>query len=471
MDQVSPTLAPATAATAAAQQVRQDAAAMVAVIKQKLLDPDPEFRHLEQTSSFNKTTGSVDFLVAAEGEPHEPDAVFGRLRWGGQFVYVSRDAARVASLPERFIQRGFVVARPPQFVRTGWGLPVLSKKAHYFVARKTFLIRPRDFSDRFTYHVELDPFGDTHAVNPPATGTWVVRKEVPTFERVLARLRFKAPDIPVAILEKRAKKFVEQIFPLFLTREAAMLKVIDRDVPQQYRGRFPHTVHLEKDAKGYVQKLWTSWLRNGGQPITQLHFAKQAAELLHILHDRIGIIHLDLRMDNMVITEQGVGFVDFGSAVRMNENIGGNAVLSTLFGELMRTSQIQRMLDRMATTGKVTSSIIKDAHQQVDKQVDLFYLAVQISEPAANPDLRELVKFDPYSLEAKALAQLTDAILRPADPHHPRFHTAKDVLNEILKIEEDLQSGRFARAAAQKQQAAPQQAASTTKPKVWIWTK
>jgi len=70
MDQVSPTLAPATAATAAAQQVRQDAAAMVAVIKQKLLDPDPEFRHLEQTSSFNKTTGSVDFLVAAEGEPH-----------------------------------------------------------------------------------------------------------------------------------------------------------------------------------------------------------------------------------------------------------------------------------------------------------------------------------------------------------------------------------------------------------------
>jgi hypothetical protein len=172
----------------------------------------------------------------------------------------------------------------------------------------------------------------------------------------------------------------------------------------------------------------------------------------------------------MVITEQGVGFVDFGSAVRMNENIGGNAVLSTLFGELMRTSQIQRMLDRMATTGKVTSTIIKDAHQQVDKQVDLFYLAVQISEPAANPDLRELVKFDPYSLEAKALAQLTDAILRPADPHHPRFHTAKDVLSEILKIEDEFQSGRFARAVAQ-QQTAPQQPASPTKPKVWIWTK
>jgi hypothetical protein len=469
MDQASPSLAPATAATAAAQQVRQDAADMVAVIKRRVLDADPEFRHLEQTSSFHKPGGSVDFLVAAEGEPHDPEAVFGRLRWGGQFVYVSRDANRVASLPEKFIQRGFVVPRPPQFIRTGWGLPVLSRKAHYLVARKTFLIRPRDFSDRFTYHVELDPFGDAHAVNPAATGTWVVRKEVPTFERVLARLRFKAPDIPVGILEKRAKKFVEQIFPLFLTREAAMLKVIERDVPPQYRGRFPHTVHMEKDGKGYVQKLWTSWLRNGGQPITQLQFARQAAELLHILHDRIGIIHLDLRMDNMVITEQGVGFVDFGSSVRMNENIGGNAVLSTLFGELMRTSQIQRMLDRMATTGKVTSSIIKDAHQQVDKQVDLFYLAVQISEPAANPDLRELLKFDPYGLEAKALGQLTDAILRPADPQRPRFRTARDVLDEVQRIEDDAASGRLARAAAQ--QPPPAQTATPSKPKVWIWTK
>ena len=103
----------------------------------------------------------------------------------------------------------------------------------------------------------------------------------------------------MGILEKRAKKFVEQIFPLFLTREAAMLKVIDRDVPQPYRGRFPHIVHMEKDSRGYVQKLWTSWLRNGGQPITQLQFAKQAAELLHVLHDRINIIHLDLRMDNI----------------------------------------------------------------------------------------------------------------------------------------------------------------------------
>lgn len=273
---------------------------MVAVVKRVVLDPDPEFRHWEQNSSFNKSTGLVDFLVAAEGEPHDPDAVFGRLRWGGQFVYAARDAASVASLPPKFIERGFAIARPPQFVRTGWGLPLLSPKAHYFIARKTHLIRPRDFSDRFTYEVQLEARGDSHAVNPSATGPWVVRKEVPTFERVLARLRFKAPDLPLGILEKRARKFVEQIFPLFLTREAAMLKIIERDVPQPYAGRFPHIVHLEKDGKGYVQKLWTSWLRNGGPPIAQLEFARQAAELVQVLHDRIGIIHLDLRMDNMV---------------------------------------------------------------------------------------------------------------------------------------------------------------------------
>lgn len=444
---------------------------MVTAVKRTVLDPDPEFRHWEQTSSFNKTSGLVDLLVAAEGEPHLPDAVFARLRWGGQFVYVARDPASVASLPPRFAERGFVVARPPQFVRTAWGLPLLSKKAHYFVARKTHLIRPREFSDRFTYHVELESRGDERAVNPSATGPWVVRKEVPTFERVLARLRFKAPDLPLGMLEKRARKFVEQIFPLFLTREAAMLKIIERDVPQPYVGRFPHIVHLEKDGKGYVQKLWTSWLRNGGQPITQLEFARQAAELLQVLHDRIGIIHLDLRMDNMVITEQGVGFVDFGSAVRMNENIQGNAVLSTLFGELMRTSQIQRMLDRMATTGKVTSAIIKDAHQQVDKQVDLFYLAVQINEPTANPDLRELIKYDPYSSESRALAQLTDAILRPPDPHRPRFRTAKDVLDALRQLEDDLKSGRLSRAAPPPQAAPAPAAAQQSKPKVWIWTK
>src|SRR5688500_2628986 len=38
----------------------------------------------------------LDFLFAFESDPHDPDEVFARLRWGGQFVYASRHGRRVA---------------------------------------------------------------------------------------------------------------------------------------------------------------------------------------------------------------------------------------------------------------------------------------------------------------------------------------------------------------------------------------
>ena len=439
----------------------------VAAVKSAILDPSSEYQRLEQRSSLVQPLGMLDYVVACDDEPHEPEDVFNRLRWGGQFIYIASDRAEIGSLPQRFRERGYAILDGPSFIRLGWRIPLLSPKAHYLVARKTQLIPPREFSDRFTYQVELErhPHDASNAL--PGTEQWIVHKQVPTFERVLARLKFKAPDLPEAVLEKRARKFVDQIFPLFLTREAAMLKIIQRDVPREYAARFPSIIDLQKDAKGYVRQLWTTWLRNGGAPISQIEFAKQSADLLHILHDRIGIIHLDLRMDNMVVTEQGVGFVDFGSAVRVNENIHGNAVLSTLFGELMRTSQVQRMLDRMATAGSLTSHIIRDAYQQVDKAVDLFYLAVQINQPTANPDLRDLIVYDKFSMESVQLANLTHAILRPTNPQHPRYRSARDVLDGILRIEQELKLGRTAQSRAASPP--PEPASQPPKAKVYIW--
>ena len=445
------------------------------VVRDKLLLPDVEFRHLYRADPESELSGLQDFLLASEEQVHDPAEVFNRLRWGGQFVYVSSDPRELAALAPRLSDRGFTIVNGPSFVRGGWGIPLLSPKKHFLVARKTLLIPPRDFSDRFTYQVQMERRDAAQPDGSESLGTdhWIVHKEVPTLERVLARLQFKAPDVPVATLERRAKKFVDQIFPLFLTREAAMLKVIERDCPKEYIHRFPRVVDMEKDAKGYVRRLWTTWLRNGGQPLSQLEFARQSAELLHVLHDRIGIIHLDLRMDNMVITERGVGFVDFGSAVRVNENIHGNAVLSTLFGELMRTSQIQRMMDKMATAGSLTSHVIREAHQQVDKAVDVFYLAVQLSQPTANPDLRDLVKYDKYSPEAVELARLNHEILRPADPKRPPFRTAHDVLQEILRIEHKLKAGTAPRVVitTPPEPVAPPPAArpAPSKPKVYIW--
>ncbi|HEY2586819.1 MAG TPA: hypothetical protein VGI81_13830 [Tepidisphaeraceae bacterium] len=414
----------------------------VSAVRDKVLATDPEFRRLYTNAPEAELSELQDYLLLAGEQPHEPDQVFPKLRWGGQFAYSSADREAIASLAQRVPDRGFAVTHGPAYVRTGWGIPLISPKRHYLVARKTLLIPPREFSDRFTYQVQLERREPAQRDGSAelATDMWVVRKEVPTVERVLARLQFKAPDLPVATLERRAKKFVEQIFPLFLTREAAMLRVIERDCPAEFRHRFPRIVEVEKDSKGYVQRLWTTWLRNSGTPITQLEFARQAAELLHLLHDKIGIIHLDLRMDNMVISNSTACFVDFGSAVRVNENIHGNAVLSTLFGELMRTSQIQRMMDRMATAGSLTSAVIREAHQRVDKAVDVFYLAVQISQPTSNPDLQDLVKYDKYSPEAVELARLTNDILRPANPMKPRYRTALDVLLEIRRIEAKLKA-------------------------------
>jgi tRNA A-37 threonylcarbamoyl transferase component Bud32 len=466
----------------------------VSAVRDKVLAPDPEFRRLYSAEPEAELSQLQDYLLLSGEQPHEPEQLFGRLRWGGQFAYSSADRNDVANLIPGLNERGFTLTHGPAHVRVGWGIPFISPKRHYLVARKTLLIPPREFSDRFTYQVQLERREPAQRDGSPdlGTDTWVVRKEIPTFERVLARLQFKAPDVPVATLERRAKKFVEQIFPLFLTREAAMLKVIERDCPAEFRHRFPRVIEAQKDSKGYVQRLWTTWLRNSGTPITQLEFARQSAELLHLLHDRIGIIHLDLRMDNMVISNGQAGFVDFGSAVRVNENIHGNAVLSTLFGELMRTSQIQRMMDRMATAGSLTSAVIREAHQRVDKAVDVFYLAVQISQPTSNPDLQDLVKYDKYSPEAVELARLTNDILRPADPTQPKYRTALDVLQEIRRIETKLKAGTAPRVVitAVEPEPAPRpappkpiaaqpsgaNAPSTTppssapsKPKVYIW--
>ena len=193
---------------------------------------------------------------------------------------------------------------------------------------------------------------------------------------------------------------------------------------------------METDGRGYVRRLKMNWLRNGGKPMPQIEFARQCAELLHVLHDTVGVIHLDLRLDNIVITERGVGFVDFGSSVRVGENLAANPLLNTLYTELMRTSEIQRMLSRMTMSGNVTSPIITQGYQKVDKSVDFFYLALQVNEPLKNPDFKGLIEFEPGGRDAVALKRMTDEVLRPKDLKNPRFRSAGDILRGIQLIAE-----------------------------------
>lgn len=391
-----------------------------------VLSRDAEFKHLFAPAP-GRREGQVDYLLAVGDEPHEADDIFGQLRWGGQFVYVSTHGRQAAEAAKQFGERGFVFVRGPGCIREGIPLPFFGSKTHYFVARKVQLTLPREFSDRFTYQVQL--------IAPERPGAeWQVLKEVPHTDRVAARLRKRFPDVAEEIILKRSRKFTEKIFPLFLTREAAMLQILERDLPAKYAGKVPRLLDMETDGRGYVRRLKMNWLRNGGKTLSQLEFARQCAELLHVLHDTVGVIHLDLRLDNIVITERGVGFVDFGSSVRVGENLAENPLLETLYEELMRTSEIQRMLSHMTLSGNVTSPIIQNGYQKVDKSVDFFYLSLQLNDPLKNPDFRGLVDFNPTSREAIALKRMTDEVLRPKDIKNPRFRSAGDILNGIQRI-------------------------------------
>lgn len=410
---------------------------MVQWLIKKRFTRTPEFQRTTHAVGTQSLPDLVDLLILTPAETHDPENIFPLLRWGGQVVVVSRDLASIHQAAKAYRDwcggGGWVIETPPTTLKKyplNLRFLLFKTRVHFLVARKVALVRPGDSSDRFTYNVML-------AKNPGRTEYEVI-KQVPSTERVLARLRDKFPEADLETLRRRARKFTEKIFPVFLTRETAILKLLQRDLPKQFRHLVPRVLHADQDQQGYIRTLHLNWLRNGGAPISQIEFAKQSAELLTALHDDAKVIHLDLRLDNFVITPDGVGFVDFGSAVRVGEHFPEESLLNTLFEEMMRTSQIQRMLGKMSDTGMVTSQEIRSCYGRIDKGVDFFYLAVQINSPHSNPDFKGLVKFDPKSREAEELGKLTELILRPTDTADAQFKSAKDILAGILEVEKRL---------------------------------
>lgn len=377
----------------------------------------------------------VDVLTATPSEPRLPDEAFARLRWGGAFLFVGRDEQRVRELADAYNgKRGFILEEPVTQMHAnvyGMRIPGITPTGYAFLARKIALIQPGDFTERFTYHVELSqcPKSDF------APDGYVVTKRVPTYADLIRRLRHKFPQVKLSDLEKRAHKLVEHVFPTFLTREAAMLGILQRNLAPEYRDKVPKPLGIQKDQRGFVRTLHMNWMRIGGEPISQLDFAIQSAELLAAIHEQANVMHLDLRMDNMVITPGGVGFVDFGSACKIGEQVNESPMLGELFTEMMRTSQIQRMLGKMIERGHVTNNAIAEVYGKTDKTVDSFYLAVQIAKPHTNPDLKQLIEHDPESDLAGALSALTAAVLRPKNPEMAQYKNADDLVRGLRRIE------------------------------------
>ena len=382
-----------------------------------------------------QTTGLRDFLICDGGEIPEPPEVFRRLRWGGQMLLVSEDAGSLLHAARVYrAYEGFEVEAGPHSFRTGLlgvSLPLVGRRRHYLVLRKVTLIEPGQDTDRFTFDLRL--------VKKPEFGEgYVVMKQVPRYRRVVTRLQTRFPEATQDVLLARAEKLVKRVFPVFLTREAGFLQLIHRDLPAEYRGRVPEALGFERAPDGTVKRLYMSWLRLGGQPLSHMQFAQQSAELLSVLHDQVGVIHLDLRLDNMVIHGGRVCFIDFGSSVRVGEEIEKSPLLSSLFKEMMNTSQIQRTMGRMRDAGRLTSDVIVSAHGKIDKAVDMFYLSLQISKPVSNPELLPFIRFDPGSEVAQRIRLLTSAILRPSDPNRPHFISARDVLAGLQRVERKL---------------------------------
>ncbi len=373
----------------------------------------------------------VDFLFACGQDPKLPDEVFDRLLWGGLFIYADRDANRVRRIAQDYdSKRGFILETPTARVRIGrlgLRLPGFSTRVHYFAARKVSLIQPGQVTERFTYKVELMPQHD-------AEHGYIVCKEVPTYADVEYRLRARCPEASDGDIQARTRKLVDNVFPTFLTREAAILKILQTELPEPYCHHVPTALGVQKDANGFVRRLAMSWLRTGGPRLTQIEFARQSAQLLAVLHNSAKVMHLDLRLDNFVLTPRGVGFVDFGSAARIGEDLSQSPMLTSLFGEMMKTSKIQRMLGRMLDKGQVTNRSFTCVHQKADPAIDTFYLALQINKPAHNPQFAHLVDYDPDSVQAQAISSLTGAVLRPKDQGDVPFQTADDVLRGIDRI-------------------------------------
>ncbi|MEM7626907.1 MAG: phosphotransferase [Planctomycetota bacterium] len=402
----------------------------VQMLLEQRLAAEARGRQVGRTSDA-ELDGLLDVRLAGPGEPKEAEDAFERLRWGGVFACIDPDPARIERLMKEYDgANGFSIEQPMDEL---WGgpmglrIPGVTPRAFFFVARKTHLAQPGTVSERHTYDVTLVPDAE-------APHGYRVRKQVPTVEDTVQRLLRRSPGLARDEAQLKALRLINEVFPIFLTREAKMLQAVQAALPESCRQRVPRLLGVGKNEQGFVTALEMNWLRNGGRPISHLEYARQAAELLTVLHDHARIMHLDLRSDNLVITEHGVGFIDFGTAAHVDEDLLASKVLGPLFSDVMKASQIQKSLGLMLEQGKVTNEALAEVYGRPDRKVDTFQLAVLINQPHANPEFERLVEYNPIGATAQQLETLTAAILRPQNPDAAAFKAAADVLRGIKRI-------------------------------------
>lgn len=369
-------------------------------------------RRLAQPQAQFAASGTGDFWFDADPRQCAPDRVMPALRFGGQFVFVTRSARQAAQVERRFAARPeFVIERPAAPLPCGRLACVLHQAPLLLVARKVLLDHPDRLLSRQSFDVRLAP--------GPTPSGWLVSKRIPDLEHTRDRLARLSPRRDAGQTDLLARKLTDTVFPILLTRETGFLRLLQQRLPDPLRALVPEALRAERDAHGRVRCLDMTWLREGGEPISATAFARQAAALLAALHRDARIVHLDLRLDNMVVTEHGVGFVDFGSACLIGEAIEDQRVVGSLFNSMLSASRIRRDLRRLRRKGLVTSSLFDRCYRDRDPAIDLFALALQMTRPTANPVFRGLVEEPRSDTEAERLTKLQRHVLRPRDPARP----------------------------------------------------
>ncbi len=392
------------------------------------VDGDAAQRRL-QRDRMQEANAPRDWYFVGPSASVTPDTVFHRLRWGGQAVLAAVTQRQADALLAEFEGREEwnvdAEPRPVELGRSAGWKPWEKPRGYALVVRKVLRELPQSPTFRPSYDVRLVPKADD-------PNGYCVQKRIPPPEQIRRRLMQNLPADQRPDdegLRRMIRKLLHKVFPLFLTREAGFLKILQRDLPERWRQSVPDVFGLEYDDKGYVSCMRSRWLRLGGDLIRPLDYAQQACELLRVLHEQVGIVHLDLRLDNFLITEDGIKLVDFGSSLRRGEDIAQSPILTKLFVEMLSASQIRRDLLRMIEKGHITSAAFANAYSPPGPAADLFSVVNNFGRLDDHGDFRGLTVRDPQ--QDAFLTRLRREVFRPVDAKNPTVFRLRELCHAL----------------------------------------
>lgn len=446
LSQIFPPLAPGIARAAGEPPAAAGFTGSLAHVADRVLVRPADRSRFAQSQAQFEVSGVHDYEFSTHIDDARPDRVFDRLRWGGQLIFVSTQPREIQQLlghyrkhPEWLVEHEPESIIHPRFEKLHAlsRLPIpaslrrllLEERAYYFVARKVLIDPVSRLSTKHSYDVRLVR-AEGKADQRYATDGFVVLKRVPTMAQAINRLQQTCPGVPPERLGAIAEKLVRKVFPIFLTREAAFLKLLQRDLPPELKAKSPRVLSMEADHKGLVRAMSMTWLRQGGSPISQTAFAQQSAELLRALHTHVGIMHLDLRLDNLLVTDAGVCVIDFGSSVRVGEDLSTTTIIETLIREMLQASQVTRDLERQRRKNLIRSDVFAGLPFPPTPAFDLFALATNMTRPHDNADFKGLVIHDRDSDEGQRFSRLRKRILKPA-AHEMPIRNVSDLCDEL----------------------------------------